>query len=99
METAIRLNEHGEETHESWLLIRANHVTSTPGARLFDSEIAHQHYVVVTVTRCRRRRDLKRDWLFNDETLLEMSMSQAQWGAFVSSFGQGAGAPRPAFRP
>ena len=64
-----------------------------PGARLFDSEIAHQHYVVVTARRCVRKRDLKRDWTFATEVIFECSMSQAQWGAFVSSFGQGSGVP------
>lgn len=98
--TEIRINEHGAETHESWLLIRANHYTSmgsmdgpSPGQRLFDSEIPHQHFIGVTITRCSRRRDLKHDYLHNEQILLEMDMSQAQWGAFVSSFGQGTGVP------
>lgn len=92
-QSSIRVDERGDETHESWLLIRANRVSSHPGAWLFDSDIPHQHYISVTVTRCKRRRELNRDWLFNSETLLEMSMSQSQWGAFVSSFGQGTGVP------
>jgi hypothetical protein len=85
--TPIRIDEYGDETHESWLMIRANHVGSSPGARLFDSEIAHLHFVRVTVTRCTRKRDLNRDWLHGTTYLLEMDMSEAQWGAFVSSFG------------
>lgn len=88
----IVVDEKGDEKHESWLLIRANKVSSS-GTYLFDSEIKHRHFVTVTVTRCRRRRDLKRDWLSSREILLEMSMSQAQWGAFVSSFGDGSGVP------
>jgi hypothetical protein len=84
--TEVRIDEKGDETHESWLLISAGRVTSTPGAALFDSELRHQHYVSVKVTRCTRQRSLNRDWLYGCETLLEMSMSMAQWGAFVSSF-------------
>lgn len=84
--TEIRIDESGTESHESWLLIRANHV-STTGARLFDSEITHQHYVQVTVSRATRTRDLYRDWLYDRQTLIEIDMSEAQWGAFVSSFG------------
>lgn len=90
--TPIRIDERGDETHESWLMIRANHITSFPGARLFDSEIAHPHLVRVTIARCTRKRDLNRDWLHSTECLLEMDMSEAQWGAFVSSFGS-AGVP------
>ncbi len=89
--TEIRIDEHGDETHESWLLVRANSVSGW--TRLFDSEIKHQHYISVTVTRCTRKRDLHRDWLHQTETLIEFNMSQAQWGAFVSSFGNGSGVP------
>jgi hypothetical protein len=63
------------------------------GARLFDSDIRHQHYIVVTISRCTRRRDLQRDWTYATQTLAEIAMSQAQWGAFVSSFGEGGGVP------
>jgi hypothetical protein len=91
--TEIRLGARGDETHESWLLVRANTVSSNPGRRLFDSEIPHQHFIQVSITRCTRRRDLSRDWLHNDKVLLKMDMSQAQWGAFVSSFGDGPGVP------
>lgn len=89
--TAIRINEHGDETHESWLLVGANRLQTSPGARLFDSEITHQHFVSVTVARCSRRRELNRDWLYSTERLVKFDLSQAQWGAFVSSFGQGNG--------
>lgn len=89
--TEIRIDERGDETHESWVLIRANHVQG--GARLFDSEVNHQHFVTVEVSRCVRKRELKRDRLFAREMLLGLEMSQAQWGAFVSSFGQGDGVP------
>lgn len=91
--TEIRINERGDEAHESWLLVRANTVSQTPGAHLFDSEIPHSRYIVVTVTRCTRKRQLNHDYHYNGKVLLEMSMSQAQWGAFVSSFGQGTGVP------
>ena len=92
MVTELRVDERGDETHESWLLIRAAHISGTP-VRLFDSELTHHNWIQVTVSRCSRRRELKHDRLHPTEVLLEMSMSQAQWGAFVSSFGQGGGVP------
>ncbi len=91
--TEIRIDEHGDEAHESWLLVRASRLTSRPGRRLFDSEISHQHYIQVTVTRCSRKRDLNRDWHYAKHGLIEFDMSEAQWGAFVSSFGNGGGVP------
>lgn len=90
--TEIRLNVQGAETHESWISVNANKVSGQ--TRLFDSEITHQHWVRVRVTRCSRHRDLNRDWLSPDlSTLVEFDMSEAQWGAFVSSFGNGSAVP------
>lgn len=90
--TEIRLDEHGSETHESWLLVRANRVSST-GTRLFDSELPHAQFVTVTISRCVRDRLLKHDQLHATTVLLEFDLSLAQWGAFVSSFGDGEGVP------
>lgn len=90
--TEIKITEHGDETHESWVLIRANRVQSN-GTRLFGSEINHNHFIHVAVSRCVRKRSLKHDSLFDTKLLLDVSMSEAQWGAFVSSFGHGSGVP------
>lgn len=93
LDVKVHIDEHGDETHESWVLIRANRV-STTGRRLFDSEIPHQHYIIVEAHRCSRRRDLHHDRLHAVRLpLFRVAMSEAQWGAFVSSFGQGDGVP------
>lgn len=90
----IVLTERGDESHPSWIVIRANRISSSPpGVRLFDSEINHQHFVRVTVQRCTRNRDLHKDWIFGTQLLMEIDMSMAQWGGFVSSFGDGSGVP------
>lgn len=91
--TEIRIDEYGSETHDSWIQVGVNRISSSPGIRLFDSEIQHQHFIRVSVYRCSRRRDLNRDWLSSGMLLMEFDMSEAQWGAFVSSFGQGGGVP------
>lgn len=92
-QTEIVIQEDGSETHESWVRLTTSKPSSTPGARLFDSEIRHQHFISVKVERTERRRDLKRDWFYNTKILMKLEMSQAQWGAFVSSFGDGGGVP------
>lgn len=89
--TEIIINEDGSETHESWVKLVASKVSGQ--RRLFDSEINHSHYISVRVYRCQRQRDLKHDSLFTTKMLMEVSMSHAQWGAFVSSFGEGSGVP------
>lgn len=90
----IVLTERGDETHPSWIVIRANRISSSPpGIRLFDSEINHQHFVRVTIQRCTRKRELHKDWIHPTQLLAEVDMSMAQWGGFVSSFGDGSGVP------
>jgi hypothetical protein len=89
--TEIRLDEYNEETHESWLMVRASKLSGS--THLFDSEITHMGWVRVTISRCSRKRDLHHDWIHSGKVLLEFDMSEAQWGAFVSSFGNGNGVP------
>jgi hypothetical protein len=87
-------DEWGNEIHPAWVLVGASRVShSPPGAVLFDSDIKHQHYVVVSVKRARRKRDLYRDWLGGSQTIVEFAMSEAQWASFVSSMNSGDGVP------
>lgn len=88
------LTEGGEETHPAWGLIGASRVsTSPPGASLFDSDIRHQHYVVVRVRKASRKRNLGHDWKHGEEEIVEVAMSEAQWASFVSSMNVGDGVP------
>lgn len=85
------LNEYGDETHPAFGKARVNRVSSTPGASLFGSEIRHSQYVVLTIERATRKRDLNRDWIHGGGRLpvVEVAMSEAQWAGLVSSFGSG----------
>lgn len=88
------LNEHDEEGHPAWGLIGASRVSSSPpGAVLFDSDMQHQHYVVVRVSAAKRKRTLNRDWLRGGKEYIEVAMSEAQWASFVSSMNAGDGVP------
>lgn len=58
---------------------------------LYDSEFNHQHFVRVTLHGSELERSLARDWHFQKRTLVEFDLSEAQWAAFVSSFGSGSG--------
>lgn len=81
------------ETHPAFGMARVNRHSVTPGAVLYDSEIRHVSTVVLTISRGERERHLNRDWLYGAKELIEIEMSEAQWGALVSSFGQGSGVP------
>jgi hypothetical protein len=90
-----RDDDEGMETHPAWGMIGASRVSATPGSTLFDSDLLHQHYVVVRVQRAERRRNLMRDWLFGGrrERIVEIAMSEAQWASFVSTMNVGEGVP------
>lgn len=91
---APTVNERGEEEHPAWVLVGASRIShSPPGAVLFDSDIRHQHYVVVRVMRAARKRSLGHDWKSGRRTIIEFAMSEAQWASFVSSMNTGDGVP------
>lgn len=84
----------GDEQHPAWALLGASRVQSSPpGAVLFDSEVRHQHYVVVRLSRVSRKRGLHHDWLHGEGQVIELAMSEAQWASFVSSMNVGEGVP------
>lgn len=88
-------DERGYEQHPGWVLVGASRVSAgPPGAALFDSDIRHQHYVVVRVKRAARNRDLNHDWKYGiGVPIVEFAMSEAQWASFVSSMNTGDGVP------
>ena len=64
---------------------------STTGTRLFGSEIAHQHFISVEVKRATMDRRMNRDWVHSEESIVEFSLSMAQWAQMVASVGMGEG--------
>lgn len=92
--TEPTLNEYGSEVHPAWAMIGASRVQSGgAGAVLFDSDIRHNHYVTVRLSKAQRKRDLNRDWLHGGKQIIEVAMSEAQWASFVSSMNVGSGVP------
>lgn len=80
------LDKWGAEVHPAFGMITAHRVShSSPGAVLFDSDIKHQHTVVLTIMRASRKRDLNHDWIHPGEAVSEVEMSEAQWASFVSA--------------
>lgn len=87
-------DERGNETHPAFGMIGAARWSSgPPGHTLFDSDVQHQHFVVVTVRTAVRKRDLNRDWIHSDDQLVQVAMSEAQWASFVSTMNSGDGVP------
>lgn len=81
--------DDGTESHPAFAKVMASRVTSSPGAILFDSEVRHQHYVVLRISGATRRRRLNSDSIFEDRQMIEVGMSEAQWAQLVSSLNSG----------
>lgn len=77
-----------EETHPAYGVVHVSRRQCHPGMNLFGSDLAHQHYITVSVRRASVQRDLHRDWVFPREELVEFSMSEAQWARFVAGSNQ-----------
>jgi hypothetical protein len=87
-------NQYGDDTHPAFGAVKVSRIQhSPPGTVLFDSDVRHQHYIKVTLSRMTRKRNLKTDWLHPTKELFEVDMSESQWAAFVSSVGSGTGVP------
>lgn len=84
-----------KDTHPSFAVARFNRAsTGSDGVSLFDSEIRHSRLVTFDVYHAERERDLNHDWIRSvGVPIVEIEMSEAQFGALVSSFGDGAGVP------
>lgn len=93
--TEPTINDQGDEEHPSFGVVRVNRVSAgAPGIRLFDSSLPHHQFVTLEIAGAVRHRDLNHDTIFgNHRPKIAVEMTLSQWGALVSSFGQGAGTP------
>lgn len=85
-------NERGDETHPAFGVATVTRGQGT-GRTLFQSDLQHTQTITLSVHTATRGRDLNRDWVHPRETLVEIEMSLAQWGALISSAGIGSGVP------
>lgn len=93
--TEPTVDEYDTERHPAWATIGASRVSTggIRGVHLFDSDINHQHTVIVTLRMAGRKRDLHHDWIHGGDVQYEVEMSEAQWASFVSAMNSGSGVP------
>jgi hypothetical protein len=91
--TAPTIKENGDETHPAFALIGVSRINASPGVSLFDSDVLHQHFVRVKLSRAVRKRSLQKDRMHAEKQIIEVDMSEAQWASFVSSMNVGDGVP------
>lgn len=89
----------GSEVHPSWVSVRVNKASvSPPGAALVGSDIRHQHVVVLTVSEMSRSRELHSTWWHEEKEIIKVAMSEAQFAAVITSFGDGSAKPATLWR-
>lgn len=87
----VREDQYGAEVHPAFGIIGASRVSqggAGGGAVLFDSDVKHNHYVILRIGRASRRRDLHTDWVHEAGgrgEIVEVAMSEAQWASMISS--------------
>lgn len=71
-------------THPAFAEIQASRISG--GKVLYGSDMRHQHYVAIRITPSKLQRSLSSDWAFAElGRYIEIAMSEAQWGAFITS--------------
>lgn len=60
---------------------------------LFDSETTHQNFIALRIRQASRRRGLSSDWIYGEEDLIEVYMSEAQFASMITSLNMGDGVP------
>lgn len=80
------------ETHPAFGVAIVTRGQGTPRT-LFQSDLQHNETITLRIETAERDRDLHRDWVHPRESIVEVEMSLAQWGALVSSIGLGSGVP------
>lgn len=61
-------------------------VTRVQGqADLFQVDYPQQHFIKLTISTASLERKLSNDWVYDDQTLVEINMSEVQWARLLSS--------------
>lgn len=83
--------DHVREQEPYMVTVQASRVQGD--ASLFDSEHKHQGFIQLRIHSAYRDRGLGRDWIHSDKEIIEVSMSEAQWAAMISTLNYGSGVP------
>lgn len=84
-----------ERTHPSYGMLAISRTHGGTGqTRLFGSSLAaHYGTIRLTISRAVWRHELHRDWYHDQNQLIEIEMSAAQFADAITSLNQGAGTP------
>lgn len=88
-------DEETKEVHPAYGVVKLTKAHSSEDIVMFGSDVTHRTTINLSVHTAYKRRSLHNDndWVSDDEMIVDLSFSPAQWGQFVSSIGDGSGTP------
>jgi hypothetical protein len=88
------MHDDYRETHPAYGIIGASRTQST-GAVLFGSDFRHRGYITVRIQHAAMARSLHSDRFqtTGEPTIVEVTLSEAQWATFISTLNMGEGVP------
>jgi hypothetical protein len=86
-------NDEPSVSHPSFGMVRLSRCSGSPG-RMFGSQLRqHAGYVSMTVTRGSVQHDLHHDRYMNEEEVVQVSMTAAQFAELITTLNAGEGTP------
>lgn len=79
--------------HPSYGIARFSRVNHSGRVPLFGSSIQHGNTITLTISKASHERDLSHDWYHTRDEMIEIEMSNNQFGELISSFNYGSGVP------
>lgn len=74
------------ESHPSFGMVSVSRYTCVPAQHFFGSAIAHNAGVSLTVSKASKHRNLSSNFYFEDDELIEINMTEAQFAELMCSF-------------
>lgn len=78
--------------HPAYGMINLRRTTGN-GQTLYGSDFKHDSSIRMTLCASKMERDHNKSWFYAEKQKFEITMSESQWGAFLSSMNQGSGVP------
>jgi hypothetical protein len=80
------------ETHDSWGMVGIYHQQHN-GRQLFGSDVTNCNTLCLRIKTARCSRELGRDWIMGDKTLIEITLSANQFADLLTNANVGDGVP------
>ena len=82
-----------KESHPSYATLQFSRVSTSGTKVLFGSSIKHRDTIVMRVRKASLSRHLNEDYIFGDQEVIEVEMSQSQFAEAITSMNMGTGIP------